>query len=163
MHTPTPCTLSVVIPAYNEEHRLAQTLRECIAYLQRKEYTPKSSWSTTAAAMGPHRSRVLFRRPGRPSRVLVQPRNEGKGAALRRGCLAANGEFVMFMDADHATKIEEIEKLLPLCRQGHGIVAGVRTFQQGESRLRRILGLGFLMFARLFIFSSCRGRQPVRL
>ncbi|MBM3277250.1 MAG: glycosyltransferase [Candidatus Handelsmanbacteria bacterium] len=95
--------------------------------------------------------------------VLVQPRNEGKGAALRRGCLAANGEFVMFMDADHATKIEEIEKLLPLCRQGHGIVAGVRTFQQGESRLRRILGLGFLMFARLFIFSSCRGRQPVRL
>ncbi|MGY8825991.1 MAG: hypothetical protein ACKVJG_18980 [Candidatus Latescibacterota bacterium] len=48
--------------------------------------------------------------------------------------------------------IGEIEKFLPLCKEGYGMVAGVRTFQEGESRLRRIVGLGFLMFAHLFVF-----------
>lgn len=147
-----PCVLSVVIPAYNEEHRLAGTLRECIAYLQTRDYPAEiivvddGSRDRTAELAG------AFTATWPALKVLRQPRNQGKGAALRRGCLEAAGQWVMFMDADHSTQIDEIEKFLPLCRQGYGLVAGVRTFQQGESRLRRILGLGFLMFAHLLVF-----------
>lgn len=148
----TPPTLSVVIPAYNEEHRLTQTLRECIAYLQGQEYGAEIVVVDDGSRDGTAELARSFAATWPTLRVLCQPHNQGKGAALRRGCLEAVGQFVMFMDADHATKIEEIEKFLPLCRQGYGMVAGVRTFQQGESRLRRILGLGFLMFAHLFVF-----------
>lgn len=148
----TPCTLSVVIPAYSEEHRLGQTLRECIAYLQRQEYRAEIVVVDDGSRDGTAEIARSFAATWPALTVLVQPHNQGKGAALRRGCLAAAGQFVMFMDADHSTRIEEIEQFLPLCRQGYGMVAGVRTFQQGESRLRRILGLGFLMFAHLFVF-----------
>ncbi|MBI2504345.1 MAG: glycosyltransferase family 2 protein [Candidatus Latescibacteria bacterium] len=145
-------SLSVVIPAYNEGHRLGQTLRECIAYLQLQEYRAEIVVVDDGSRDGTAELARSFSASWPALRVLVQPRNQGKGAALRRGCLAAAGQFVMFMDADHSTRIEEIEQFLPLCRQGYGMVAGVRTFQQGESRLRRILGLGFLMFAHLFVF-----------
>jgi dolichyl-phosphate beta-glucosyltransferase len=145
-------SLSVVIPAYNEGHRLAQTLRECIAYLQRQEYPAEIVVVDDGSRDRTAEIARSFAASWPALAVLVQPRNQGKGAALRRGCLAARGEFVMFMDADHSTRIEEIEQFLPLCRQGYGMVAGVRTFQQGESRWRRILGLGFLILAHLFVF-----------
>ena len=43
---------------------------------------------------------------------------------------------------------------MPLFDDGYEAVAGVRTFQEGESRLRRIVGLGFLIFAHLFVFGK---------
>tara|TARA_B100000315_G_C14117898_1_gene381160 strand:- start:9 stop:452 length:444 start_codon:yes stop_codon:yes gene_type:complete len=56
------------------------------------------------------------------------------------------------MDADHSTRIEEVESFVPLLEQGHDLVVGVRTYQDGESRSRRVMGLTFLIFAHLFVF-----------
>ena len=144
--------LSVVIPAYNEEHRLAATLADVVTWLKGHEPSAEilvvddgSSDRTVEIARG-----LADQWPA--LKVLEQQHNQGKGAALRRGCLEAAGRHVMFMDADNATRIEEIEKFLPLLSEGYGMVAGVRTYQQGESRARRIIGLGFLMFAHLFVF-----------
>jgi len=144
--------LSVVMPAYNEEHRLEKTLTATIAWLRERDLTTE----IIIVDDGSHDRTVeianSFAAEWPDLQVLVQQRNKGKGAALRRGCLEARGRYVMFMDADNATQIEEIDKFLPLCEEGYGMVAGVRTFQEGESRLRRIIGLGFLMFAHLFVF-----------
>ena len=144
--------LSVVIPAYNEEHRLAATLADVVTWLKGHEPSAEilvvddgSSDRTVEIARG-----LADQWPA--LKVLEQQHNQGKGAALRRGCLEAAGRHVMFMDADNATRIEEIEKFLPLLSEGYGMVVGVRTYQQGESRARRIIGLGFLMFAHLFVF-----------
>lgn len=145
--------LSVVIPAYNESHRLAATLTQVIAYLERQAFGCElvvvddgSSDGTAQIAGGFAGGRVELR-------VLRLGRNRGKGAAVREGCLAAAGQYILFMDADHSTRIEEIEGFLPLLRdRGYDLVVGVRTFQQGESRLRRIVGLTFLILAHLIVF-----------
>lgn len=145
--------LSVVLPAYNESHRLADTLRQALAYLERQDYRSEvvvvddGSSDGTAAIAGAFADRPV------PVRVLRFERNRGKGAAVREGCLAAAGDFVLFMDADHSTRIEEVEGFLPILRdRGYDLAVGVRTFQEGESRMRRIVGLTFLILAHLIVF-----------
>lgn len=144
--------LSVVIPAYNEQHRLAGTLEACLAYLRKQAYKSEVIVVDDGSTDRTVEIAESFQADDLVLRVLRQPRNLGKGAAVRRGCQAAIGELVMFMDADHSTRIEEIERFLPVFDEGYQVVAGVRTYQEGESRLRRIVGLGFLMFAHLFVF-----------
>ena len=146
--------LSVVIPAYNEEHRLAGTLRACLVYLRRQAYESEVIVVDDGSADRTVEIAESFQSDDLVLRVLRQPKNLGKGAAVRRGCQAAVGDLVMFMDADHSTRIDEIERFMPLFDDGYEVVAGVRTFQEGESRLRRIVGLGFLIFAHLFVFGK---------
>ena len=59
------------------------------------------------------------------------------------------------MDADHATPIEEIEKMLPMLGQGN-VVVGVRTYQDDELHSRRIVGLCAQLLAHIIVF-----RKPV--
>jgi dolichyl-phosphate beta-glucosyltransferase len=77
----------------------------------------------------------------------------GKGAAVRRGCLAARNEFVLFMDADHATPIEELRAFFQKVDR-FDVIVGVRTFQENESRGRRIMGLSLLILAHLIVFTK---------
>jgi dolichyl-phosphate beta-glucosyltransferase len=87
--------------------------------------------------------------------LIRQPRNLGKGAAVRRGCLAASGDLVLFTDADLATPIAEIEAMLPhFSQQRYAAVAGVRTYQENESKWRRIIGLGLQILAHLIVFEK---------
>lgn len=144
--------LSIIIPAYNETHRIEATLVDCRAYLDARQgsyeviVVDDGSRDDTVAIV----ERLAADWPA--LRVLRQPANRGKGAAVRRGCLDAAGEHVLFMDADHSTRIENVETFLERLGEGYDVVAGVRTFQEGESRGRRILGLGFLMLAHLLVF-----------
>ncbi|MDA0336669.1 MAG: glycosyltransferase family 2 protein [bacterium] len=144
--------LSVVIPAFNESHRIEVTLSESRRYLDGsgRSYevivVDDGSGDDTVA-------RVQALAADWPAlHVLRLPSNQGKGAAVRTGCLAASGERVLFMDADHSTRIEQLEAFLPYLDGAYEVVAGVRTFQEGESRSRRIIGLGFLMLAHLIVF-----------
>ncbi len=158
-HVPTeprPHFLSVVIPAYNESHRLPQTLAEIKPYLEarfpRHEVVVVDDGSTDGtAALVEERARRNW-----PNlRVLRQPRNLGKGAAVRRGCLEARGDLVLFMDADHATPIQEVERFVDdIERHGCGAVVGVRTYQEHESKWRRIIGLGVQILAHLIVFQK---------
>jgi dolichyl-phosphate beta-glucosyltransferase len=146
--------LSVVIPAYNESHRLPQTLDELRLYLERRypahEVIVVDDGSTDGTAdiasdyaseTWPHLS------------VLRQPRNLGKGAAVRRGCLAAQGELVLFMDADHAVPIAEVERFVDeIEKHKCGVVAGVRTYQENESKWRRVIGLSLQIMTHLIVF-----------
>jgi dolichyl-phosphate beta-glucosyltransferase len=145
--------LSVVLPAFNEAHRLPATLTSIRPYLDAhfREYevivVDDGSADRTLGV-------VRELQAAWPNlRLLVQTHNQGKGAAVRRGCLAATGDLVLFMDADLATPIEEIEGMLPHLEVGsHGAVVGVRTYQEDESKWRRVLGLTLQMLAHLIVF-----------
>jgi dolichyl-phosphate beta-glucosyltransferase len=144
--------LSVVIPAYNESHRIEKTLAESRPYLDGRGdayeviVVDDGSRDDTVA-------RVEAIAADWPQlRLLQQPANRGKGAAVRAGCLEAAGERVLFMDADHSTRIEHLDQFLPHLDGPYEVVAGVRAFQEGESRGRRIMGLGFLILAHLIVF-----------
>jgi dolichyl-phosphate beta-glucosyltransferase len=145
--------LSVVLPAYNESHRLPQTLSELRPYLDRRfprhEVVVVDDGSTDSTA-GIVRSAAL---EWPQLRLLQQPKNLGKGAAVKRGMLDAKGELVLFMDADHATPIEEMEKIFPqLAGGGYRVVVGVRTYQHDDSKWRRIIGLSLQILTHLIVF-----------
>ena len=108
-------SLSVVIPAYNEENRLGSTLGRIGAYLETRPallpaeliVVDDGSTDRTAGVAGG------FRPPeGVTIRLVPLVRNSGKGAAVRAGMAASVGARVLISDADLATPIEELERLL---------------------------------------------------
>jgi dolichyl-phosphate beta-glucosyltransferase len=145
--------LSVVLPAYNESHRLPQTLSELRPYLEERfplhEVVVVDDGSTDSTA-----DIVRAIASAWPQlRLLQQPKNLGKGAAVKRGVLEAVGALVLFMDADHATPIQEMEKILPQFDSGsYRVVVGVRTYQHDDSKWRRIVGLSLQILTHLIVF-----------
>lgn len=105
-------SLSIVIPAYNEERRLPNTLKEILRWLSGP--TPAfyeiivvddgSSDATVQFVAG-------FAKQHPCVRLLRNPGNRGKGYAIRHGMLEANGDWILSSDADLSTPIEEVAKL----------------------------------------------------
>jgi dolichyl-phosphate beta-glucosyltransferase len=118
---------SVVIPAFNEAHRLPPYLEEVVGFFDGRgepyEVLVVDDGSTdgTAAAVRALASRY-------PAiRVLLLGRNRGKGAAVRAGMLGATGALRLFTDADGATPIAELKRLEPALAGGADIVIGSRV------------------------------------
>ncbi len=139
--------ISVVIPTYNEQARIADTLYRVKDYLDQQTYNSEiivvddGSNDTTADVV---RVIDIYQREFKhqPScRLVTNVTNSGKGFSVARGCSHANGEYILFMDADASTPIEEIEKLLPRLQLGNDIAIGSRHLQPGTTRpWRRALG-----------------------
>jgi dolichyl-phosphate beta-glucosyltransferase len=89
----------------------------------------------------------------------------GKGAAVRMGVLNAKGRFILFMDADGATPLDEIPKLLAAIEKGHDVAIGSRVVQHpGEVKVktsfhRRFIGRTFAFFVNLFAFEGIADTQ----
>ncbi len=117
-------SLSIVIPAYNEQRRLPSTLDSVFSYLGSREWrftevlvVDDGSADGTPDVVNAYASR----HPG--LRLLRNPGNRGKGYSVRHGVLEAQGEWVLFSDADLSAPIEELDKLLDACRKGEARIA----------------------------------------
>ncbi|KAL6757247.1 dolichol-phosphate glucosyltransferase [Haematococcus lacustris] len=112
-------SLTIVVPAYNEEERLADTLTEALAYLQqrRDHQGPQFTYEVVVVDDGSRDGTVrvaqsFSRAHGFDTvRVLRVPVNRGKGHAVKRGMMVARGEYCLFMDADGATRFRDLELL----------------------------------------------------
>ena len=145
-------TLSVVIPAYNEERRLPETLRRIRVYLSAKRVEAEvivvddGSTDRTAAI-------VMEARVSWPALRLVRNEtNTGKGYAVRHGVLEARGRLVLFTDADLSAPIEEADKLLVVLG-AYEIAIGSRAVDRSlievhESRFREVAGIIFNKIVR---------------
>lgn len=126
--------ISVVVPAYNEEHRILPSLQSVFAYLEARGQAfevlvvDDGSRDRTAAVV-----REAFG-PRGELRLLEYGHNRGKGYAVRYGALRAQGDLVLFTDADLSTPIEELDKMLPLMEEGYDLVIGSRAHAQSEVR-----------------------------
>jgi dolichyl-phosphate beta-glucosyltransferase len=118
--------LSLVIPTYNEGGRIERTLLRTLAYLKAMAFpfevivVDNRSLDGTAATVG----RIANEERG-AVRLVVEDL-PGKGSAVRCGVLRCRGEFVVFMDADCATPISEIERFWPAWDAGADVVVGSR-------------------------------------
>jgi dolichyl-phosphate beta-glucosyltransferase len=153
MEKPTP-SLSVVVPAYNEERRLGPTLDRIATHLRSRgepwelivvdDGSKDGTREVAADAARRHEGVVL----------LPLPRNRGKGVAVRTGFVAARGRLVLFSDADLSTPIEDVAKLeAALARDGSAIAIGSRALPDSDvrvkqHRLRQLLGQGFNVLVR---------------
>jgi dolichyl-phosphate beta-glucosyltransferase len=119
--------LSVIIPAYNEEQRIGNTLRVIHAYLQRQPYQSEIIVVDDGSLDG---TVALVRSCGSalPAISLLQNgRNRGKGFSVRRGFLHARGDYLLFSDADLSTPIEEVEPLFAALQGSCDIAIGSRA------------------------------------
>lgn len=127
--------LSIVIPAYNEEKRLPRSLDAIWTFLQCQPYTSEIVISDDGSRDATVKIAQQFGE-GKPLRVLSDGENRGKGWAVRRGMLAAKGQNVLFTDADLATPIEEVNKLLAAREQGYDVAIASRGLRESVLEVR---------------------------
>ena len=146
------CYLSVVIPAYNEERRLPETLAVVSDYLSRLP----GMWEIIVVDDGSNDGTAAivqdFAQRDARLRLITLP-HRGKGSAVKYGMLAAVGEYRFLCDADLSMPIEFLERLLPPRAPATDIVIGSREApgarRLGEPRRRRLMGRAFNAMTRL--------------
>jgi len=139
--------LSVVIPAYNEELRLPQTLARAMNYLKGQTYRSEILVVNDGSRDGTER--VVRECPSGPVPVRLlghaDGANHGKGAAVRVGMMAACGAYRLFMDADNSTSLDQVERFWPFFEQGYQVVIGSRALPDSligvhQPRVKEIAG-----------------------
>jgi dolichyl-phosphate beta-glucosyltransferase len=148
------------VPAKDEAQRLPAALTALRAYIggrrERYELIVVDDGSRDGT---PEVVRRLARRfPSEtPVRVVQHARNLGKGAAVRSGCLAARGRFVVYMDADLAVPVEETERVVQALLDGCDVAIGTRVQPDGrdmrasQPAMRRLAGKGFTAARRIVV------------
>ncbi len=156
--------LSVVVPAYNEAERLPRYLPDVIEYCAALpgggEVLVVDDGSQDATA-----SYVESLAASTPLvRLVRQPRNMGKGAAVRRGVMEAKGQYILFADADGATPIAEASRLLQAAGEGSDVVIGSRkvaaqSVRRERSLLREFIGSAFYRITNLLAVPGIEDTQ----
>lgn len=149
-------SISIIIPAYNEEKRLPATLRQVIGYLRRgawpfAEIVVVDDGSTDGTVRVAEQLRAEYA----GLRVLRNPGNRGKGYSVRHGMLECRGEWALFTDADLSAPIEELDRLWDAAeRAGAQVAVGSRAIDRGligvhQSWFRENAGRLFNLVMRL--------------
>jgi len=151
--------ISIVIPAYNEEVNLSSTLKDISAYLKKKDYSHEviivDDGSTDKTVDIAYPFSALF-----DSLVILKNSpNRGKGFSVKKGVLSAKGDFVLFMDADNSTRIDQLEKMIPVLKEGYDIAMGSRRIPGAEVSksqpfYRIILGNIYIILSKLMLGSQ---------
>lgn len=154
--------VTVVIPTYNEEARIVPTIGATASHLSDLGFEWDMIISDDGSTDGTRD--LIAAHPLANVRVLEAPHNAGKGAAVRRGMLAATGEFILFMDADSSTPIEQLSRLLDPLRSGSCDVAiGSRHADGSQVRhrspYRAAFSAGLLLAAKATLRTGVRDTQ----
>jgi dolichyl-phosphate beta-glucosyltransferase len=120
------CSWSVVIPAFNEALRLPPYLEEIVTFFDDRG-APYEVIIVDDGSRDGTADRVHDVAGAAPVRVIPLAGNEGKGAAVRHGMLAAVGAYRMFTDADGATPISELKRLEAALSAGADVAIGSRV------------------------------------
>ena len=125
-------SLSIVVPAYNEQTRLPATIRRILEYLSVSEWLfHELVIVVDGSTDGTVEVASEFARDNPNVRVLRNPGNRGKGYSVRHGMMEARGEWRLFTDADLSSPIEEIEKLwAAMERDGSEVAIGSRALDR---------------------------------
>jgi len=158
-----PPSLSVVIPAYNEEKRLPQSLAVVLDFLRKQPFGSEIIVSDDGSQ---DRTVALAKELLKdfPHQVLVTPKNRGKGHAVRQGMLAATGDYILFTDADLSTPIEEVLRFLAHLEKDQDVVIGSRALPGSQIEihqglLRETMGKVFNFIAQLWTFKGVHDSQ----
>jgi dolichyl-phosphate beta-glucosyltransferase len=118
---------SVVIPAFNEARRLPPYLADVVAYFDGRGEPYEVLAVDDGSSDGTADAVTAIARAHPSVHLLRQAQNQGKGAAVRHGMLAARGERRLFSDADGATPIVELKRLEAALAAGADIAIGSRA------------------------------------
>jgi len=153
---PAAPELSIIIPSYNEELRLPESLGRIASYLQTEGRAAEvlvvddGSSDRTAAVAEAFRNKIAL------LRVVSNGVNRGKGYSVRHGMQEARGRIALFTDADLSAPIEEAGKLLAAL-ETHDVAIGSRAMDRSlisvhESRFREFAGIIFNKIVRIILW-----------
>lgn len=130
--------LSVVIPAYNEAERLPRTLEKIgqflSGFIKKSEVIVVDDGSNDQTVA---KVEALIADYPLPLKIIRQPQNQGKGAAVKKGIEASEGDFILLMDADSSTDISQLPALWS--KRGAAIIIGSRYIRAGSIKRRQSL------------------------
>jgi glycosyltransferase involved in cell wall biosynthesis len=149
-------TYSIVIPAYNESQRISASLDKIIAYISEQQWTAEiivvndGSRDNTAEIVREYARRNPM------VRLLENPGNRGKGYTVRNGVLHANGDIILFTDADLSSPIQESRKLFAALDKGADVTFGSRWLQaelqtERQPLYRQVFGRIFNLLLRIIL------------
>jgi glycosyltransferase involved in cell wall biosynthesis len=145
--TQIPGSLSLVLPAYNEEANIEFVVRDALAVLP----TFTSDFEIIVVNDGSQDTtrEIVTRLASADDRVrpVHHSRNQGYGAALTSGFRASRGDFVMFMDADRQFDIRDLRFLAPFAAE-FDVVAGFRK-ERSDPLHRRLFAECFNVVVRV--------------
>jgi len=154
--------LSVVVPAYNEEQRLLDTLDAILSFLAAQAFSAEvlvvDDGSTDGTITIAHRFAAAH-----PQLRVIHNDHRGKGYTVRTGMLLAQGQYVLFTDADLAVPMTEWEKFVPHLEAGANVVIGSReglgANRIGEPWYRHMMGRVFNRVVQLIALGGIQDTQ----
>ena len=167
-------SITVILPAYNEASRLGPALDELFAWIDdgtawsrapdiRVLVVDDGSVDGTADLVRARPEAQIA--PGVPPRLRVMTvPHRGKGAAVRAGMLAADGDILLFADADMATPPDQIPKVVAALEHAD-VALGSRIQPDGtdmratQPAFRRLLGRLFHVLASLWVVGPVQDTQ----
>ena len=172
-------SLTIVLPAFNEEARLGPALDELFGYLHRRGAVARNGHPGAGALPGDVQVLVVDDGSTDKTAALVRGRPEhssgelelltvahgGKGAAVRAGMLAGRGDLIVFSDADMATPPDEIEPMVEALADGrrrlrHADPARWNSdMRQSQPAWRRALGRIFHVLASVWVVGPVQDTQ----
>jgi glycosyltransferase involved in cell wall biosynthesis len=157
-----PLLLSIIIPAFNEAHRLPQTLDRIFSYLRSQTYSAEVIIVENGSQDATLQIARDFARNYSNLRILQNDRR-GKGLAVRRGMLDAQGEFRFMCDADLSMPIEQLARFLPPQLGDYDIAIASReapgAVRYNEPRYRHVVGRVFNLMIRLLAIPDLQDTQ----
>ena len=143
--------LSLLIPAYNEEKIIENTLEKVLKFLSKKKY----SWEVIVIDDGSSDQTSLKAKKFNKEKVLVvrYEINRGKGGALKEGVYKSRGDYIIFSDADLSVDIGKVDEVLNALKKSD-VVIGSRRIQGAkilvhQPILREFMGRGYTHLTKL--------------
>ena len=155
---------SIIIPAYNESTRLGKTLDRVLSYVSAQQWDAEIVVVNDGSRdRTPDLVREYAQRHAN-LRLVENPGNRGKGYSVRNGMLNANGEILLFSDADLSAPIEEAPKLFTAISSGADIAIGSRWLRpelqtHRQSLLRQLYGRVFNLALRILLGLNFKDTQ----
>ncbi len=157
-------TLSVVIPAYNEEERLPETLDRITEFFDKNGTNVEIVVVNDGSKDSTRRIIQKYSRTYKGIFLVNNTSNRGKGYSAKRGVLKATGDLILFSDADLSTPIEEYFKLKTYIDKGYDIAIGSRRIKGADIKIqqplhRRFLGRGFGLLTEIYAVKGIKDTQ----
>jgi dolichyl-phosphate beta-glucosyltransferase len=130
--------ISIIIPAKDEQKRLPRFLRTVIDYCHQSTHSYEIIVVDDGSKDQTANTTLSFQKEFPSLKVISLERNHGKGYAVKQGFFAAQGEIVLFLDADGSTGPQEIERHLDWFDAGYDIVIGSRVLIDGKSHVNAL-------------------------
>jgi glycosyltransferase involved in cell wall biosynthesis len=159
-------SVSIIIPAYNEEKRLPASLDAVLKYLHERQFSFSEVLVVDDGSSDGTAECVRQYASGHPGvRLLSNPGNRGKGYSVKHGMLDAKGDWILFTDADLSAPIEELDVLLSEAqREGALVAVGSRAIDRSlvgvhQPALREYAGRLFNWVMRMITGLSFKDTQ----